>query len=83
MRRCIAAPLKTCTFWMAKRSPKQLPDLAGERCFCMMWIGFLCFFVTCWWFLGPRSPMGAIWQARGQKGGKKVPKVQKNHSLLE
>ena len=27
--------------------------------------------------------MGAIWQARGQKGGKKVPKVQKNSSLFE
>ena len=41
MRRRIAAPLTTCTIWLAKRSPKQLPDLTGDLFFFMIWVVFL------------------------------------------
>ena len=71
MRRCIAAPLTTCTFWMAKRSPKQLPDLAGERCF---FNDLDRFFMFCCYFLvvfRSQVPHGSHMASQGPKRRKK------------
>ena len=67
MRRCIAAPLKTCTFWMAKRSPKQLPDLARRTWVLHYLDRFLMLFVDFFVFFRSQVPHGSHMASRRPK----------------